>query len=203
MEGNFAAAEKYFRLLAAMEPHSIMALHNMGLIRLAQKDYAGAEDFFREELECYGDSYIRLKTLADVLYLRGKQKEAGVLYARSAAEAKAEAKKDLNLIKARIRICTDPAAFADAQESLAVFEAGNDAQSRDDMNTALACFERSVQLDPTNYLALNNAGTIFLNVLHDKVTAEERFKRALALVDLAPIRRNLNTARSQKLSGGE
>jgi len=194
VEGNYAVAEKYFRLLAAMEPHSILALHNMGIIRLAQKDYAGAEVFFREELERYGDSYPRLKTLADVLYLRGKRKAAGDFYTRSAAEA--EAKNDLNLIEARIRICNDPEAFADARESLAMFEAGNDAQSRGDMETALARFERSAQLDPTSYLALNNAGTILLNVHHDKAAAKERFEHALALADLPSIRHNQATART-------
>jgi tetratricopeptide (TPR) repeat protein len=127
----------------------------------------GARVVFREELEQYDDSYPRLKSLADVLYLRGNQKEAGDLYARSAAEP--EVTNDLNLIEARIWICADSAAFADARESLSVFEKETTHSPEvARTNTALACFERSAQLDPTNYLALNNAGTILLNVHHDK-----------------------------------
>lgn len=65
------------------------------------------------------------------------------------------------------------------------------AASREAAAAALALYEEAIELDPTNWPAMNNAATLALNRLAAPEKALELFRRAYALSGAPQVARNI------------
>lgn len=199
VEGDFAKAESWFRRLEAAEPDSIRVLRNLGVILLAKGELSKAKAYLVREEALFGHSFHRHAGLADLAWAAGEREEAGRRYAAALAEP--EARKggrhaaSRPLLEARLGLCGDPAAFARAREGLSVFQLGEAAREAGAFPKAYDHFLKAVDLDPSNWLALNNAGSLALNQLAQPEQAVALLERAFAFSPNSQVGRNLQIAR--------
>ncbi len=194
VQGDYAKAERWFRKLEAREPDSLRVLRNLGVILLAKGDAEGAEKMLLREEQLYGASFHRHAALGDLAYARGRRKEAERRYAAALAEAEAGSAATRKLMEARLALCHDEAAFERTRGSLGRFGEAEAARAAGDARRAVRLFDEAAELDPTNWPALNNAGTILLNELGKAEEALERFNRALELSRAPQVARNVELA---------
>lgn len=204
VQGDYAKAERWFRKLERLEPDSIRVLRNLGVVLLAKGDAEGAERYLLREERLYGASFHRHAALADLAYARGRRKEAERRYAAALAEPEAApggSQAGLRpLMEARLGIARSEESFAKARRSMERFSEAEAARERGDHGPAVALFEEAATLDPTNWPALNNAGTLLLNQLGDPARAAGLFEKALPLARSPQVARNLELALA---AGGE
>jgi len=198
VQGDLARAEKWFRRLEAREPDSIRVLRNLGVIRLAQGDTAGALRYLKREEALYGASFHRHAALADLAYSSGDRKEAGRRYALALAEPEAAPggryAASRALLEARLAIASDPAAWEKSRASMLRFAEAEARRDGGEPEAAYRLFREAADLDPTNWPSLNNAGSLALNAMDDPETARELFSRALSLSPGSQVARNLELA---------
>lgn len=212
--GRYASAERHFRLIEAGEPDSIRVLRNLGLILLARGDSEAAAAYLKKEEKLYGPDFHRHAALADLAYATGSRKEAAKRYA-AALECKemqegGKAAAIRPLIEARLEICASEEAFARRARSMECFAKAQSASgeamsagkrsvrgtaahsaSRETAAAAFALYEEAIELDPTNWPAMNNAATLALNRLAAPEKALELFRRAYALSGAPQVARNI------------
>lgn len=198
ISGDYDKAERWFRKLEAKEPESIAALRNLGVILMAKGDAEGAERYILKEEKIYGRSFNRHAALADIAYARGKRKEAQRRYAAALAEPEcapggsAEAARPL--MEKRCALCSDEVSFERTRESMKAFMEAQELRERGDYEAAVARFRRSAELDETNWPALNNIGTIYLNTMKRGAEAAAVFERAFSISRNPQIARNYEVA---------
>jgi tetratricopeptide (TPR) repeat protein len=191
--GRYAKAEEYFRKIRSVQPNKVGIGHNIGLVCLAQERYEEAEKEFLRELERFGETYIRLKTLGDLYYLWGKRAECAKYYQRALPECEQEA--DRKLIEQRIQYAADPDSFEKAMQSYQALKKGNTYMAEKLFEAAYEEFQRAVQLDPCNFQAWNNMGAVELNYRKNPSRAVELFQRAVEYTSLPAIHNNLKRAK--------
>jgi tetratricopeptide (TPR) repeat protein len=198
VSGDYDKAERWFRKLEAREPESISVLRNLGVILMAKGDAEGAERYLLREEKLYGRSFHRHAALADIAYARGKRKEAEKRYALALAEpecapgGKGESVRPL--MEKRLAICGNEQSFAKSRQSMSVFAQAQASRDGGDPVKAVEEFLRSAELDETNWPALNNAGSIYLNTMKQPAKAAEMFEKAFAISRNLQIARNLELA---------
>jgi tetratricopeptide (TPR) repeat protein len=198
LAGNYDKAERWFRKLEAQEPESITALRNLGVILMAKGDAEGAERYLLKEEKIYGRSFNRHAALADIAYARGKRKEAQKRYAAALAEPEcapggsAEAARPL--MEKRCALCADEVTFERTRAAMKAFSEAQELRERGEHEAAIAAFRRSFELDETNWPALNNIGTIYLNTLKRGAEAAAVFEQAFRISRNAQIARNYQVA---------
>ena len=197
VSGDFERAERYFRRLKEADPDGMGVDHNMGLVNIGLKRYANAEKYLLRDLNLFGESYLRARTLGDLYYIWGKADKAGKHY--SEALAAEETDSDEVLLRKRIEICARAETFAEVATSHRSFEEGVRLQKAGDTAGARAALEGAVRHDPTNFQAWNNLGSILLADLATHADAVRCFSRARAYSALPSIVSNLAEAR--KLAG--
>lgn len=197
-QGDPKKALLWFRRLEAVEPDSIRVLRNIGVILLASGDAPGAETYLLREERLYGESLHRHSALADIAYARGRREEAALRYAAALADPDARASgsraSSRDFLERRLALCRDPSAFEAAARGAARFLEAEAARDGGDSERAMALFEEAASLDPTHWPALNNAGTVALNVLGDADRALALFERAFSLAQSAQVARNVELA---------
>ncbi len=191
--GRFDLAEKWFRRLEKAEGESIRVLRNLGVIALARGDVKTAEKYLRREEKLFGASYRRHRSLADLCYTSLTREEASQRYAAALAdeEAKEAPAEERAFLEERLAICKDRSRFEASRESSLLFEKGKAAGEAEE---ALRYFLSAVELDPTNWPALNNAGVILLGREGGAERALELFRKAAAWVRMPMIERNIALA---------
>lgn len=198
ISGDYDKAERWFRKLEAKEPESITALRNLGVILMAKGDAEGAERYLLREEKIYGRSFNRHAALADIAYARGKRREAQKRYAAALAEPEcapggsAEAARPM--MEKRLALCADEVTFERTREAMKAFTEAQSLRERGDYEAAIAKFRRSAELDETNWPALNNIGTIYLNTMKKGAEAAAVFERAFAISRNPQIARNYQVA---------
>jgi tetratricopeptide (TPR) repeat protein len=195
VSGDLAAAERRFRRLREREGESIRALRDLGVVLAAKGDLAGARACFLREEELYGASFHRHAALADLDYEEGRREEALARYRAALGEKEAGGASNRRLLEERAAICSDPAAYERALLARARFREAEEARDEGRPEEALEAFEEAVGLDPSHWPALNNCGSLLLNVLGDPGRALELFERAAELTGSAQCRRNADLAR--------
>ncbi|WP_455382822.1 tetratricopeptide repeat protein [Salinispira pacifica] len=201
VSGDFERAERYFLQLKEADPDRMGVDHNMGLVKLGLKQYEAAESYLLRDLELFGETYLRSRTLGDLYYIWGRAEKAKKRY--SAALRQAEEESDRLLLQKRIEICSDDSAFARAAESHRSFEEGVRLQKTGDSQGARAALTRAVEGDPTNFQAWNNLGSV---LMEDSSTYDEALKcftRARSYSALPSIVRNLEEAKNRSGRKGE
>lgn len=201
ISGDFTRAEKYFLRLKEDDPDRMGADHNMGLVKLGLKQYADAEKYFLRDVELFGESYVRSRTLGDLYYIWGRREQAGKRY--SAALRQGENNSDEALLRERIAICSDENAFVAVAESHRTFEEGVRVQKTGDVAAAKRSFENAVEKDPTNFQAWNNLGSILMGDSSTYPQAVKCFSRARRYSTLPSIVHNLEEARKRAKEGKE
>ena len=208
IQGDYARAEKWFRKLEQREPDSIGLLRNMGIILMAKGDAEGAERYLLREEKIYGRSFHRHAAIADIAYSQGKRKEAGKRYSLALAEPESAPGGKFQmarpLMEKRLAICSNEEAFAQSRQAMKVFGAAQASRERGDYEKAIEEFLESVRLDETNWPALNNAGSIYINTLKKPEEAILLFEKAFAISRNVQIAGNLNLAKKslEKASKG-
>jgi len=196
--GDYAAAEKWFRRLERREPDSIRVLRDLGVVLLASGDREGAERLFRREEALYGPSYHRHCAIADLAYSLGRRDEARARYEAALAEPEAVAGRagaGRALVELRAALCADPGAWERSREAATRFAEAEAAQAAGRKDEALTAFLAAAELDPSQWPALNNAGSSLLNDKAEPGRALELLERAFALSPSATIARNVQLAR--------
>jgi len=206
IQGDYARAEKWFRKLEQREPDSIGVLRNMGIILMAKGDAEGAERYLLREEKIYGRSFHRHAAIADIAYSQGKRKEAGKRYSLALAEPEcAPGGKFLMarpLMEKRLAICSSDEAFARSRQAMKIFGEAQASRERGDYEKAIEEFLESVRLDETNWPALNNAGSIYINTLKKPEEAIPLFEKAFAISRNVQIAGNLNLAKKSLEKAG-
>lgn len=203
--GNFDKAERYFRELEKSEPDSIRVLRNIGMVLLAKGDAEGAERYLLREEKLYGKSFHRHSALGDLAYARAKRKEALRRYRLALEESEAApggpAEAVRPLMERRISLCEDEKSFAPVVEAMRIFAKAQEAREAGNNREAVDLYLKSATLDDTNWPALNNAGSIYLNSLGDSSKAAEMFERAFSISHNVQVARNLELARRKSSKG--
>lgn len=197
--GDYAKAEKWFRKLESSEPTSIRVLRNLGVILLAQGKPEEAERYLLREEKLYGASFYRHSALADLAYAMGKRKEASRRYRLALKEPEcAEGGKAFHmrgLMEARLDICEDEKKFAGTRKAMERFRDAEALRASGAFREAIEAFNESFALDATNWPALNNAASIYMNTLKQPADAEPLFARAFELSRSIQVARNLELCR--------
>ena len=199
--GRYAKAEEYFRKIKEVQPNKFALGHNIGLVCLAQERYEEAADAFLLELEKYGETYIRFKSLGDTYYIWGKRDKCSEFYSKALELCEHEG--DRKLISRRMTLCADPAAFETAMESLRELKRGNKLMADRDYDGAYDAFQKAVDLDAYNFQAWNNLGALEMNHKKNIPASEKYFKKAAALTSLQAIHNNLKRAESMSAKEGK
>ncbi len=204
--GDYAKAEKWFRKLELSEPTSIRVLRNLGVILLAQGKPDEAERYLIKEEKLYGASFYRHSALADLAYAIGKRKEAARRYKLALKEPEcAEGGKAFHmrgLMEARVGLCEDEKKFAATRKAMERFREAEALRESGSYREAIEAFKESFALDETNWPALNNAASIYMNALKQPQDAEPLFARAFELSRSIQVARNLDLSR-QAISRGQ
>ena len=82
---DYTKALKYYEKILRNNPCHPGLMYNIGLCYFAMKDYARAESFFMDELDRYGETGDRLRTLGD-LYYRWKKREQALFFYKQLEE---------------------------------------------------------------------------------------------------------------------
>ncbi|EJW13447.1 hypothetical protein A33M_3867 [Rhodovulum sp. PH10] len=192
---DYPRAERWFRRMLAHEGRSQRVLHNLALVRLARGDHAEAETLLCEEAERFGEQPAVLRALAEVGYLSGDREKA---LARISAALQHENCPDRALLTRRLALCEDATAHFRAMTGKHAFAEGNAYLARGDAAGALTAFRHAAEADPTDFVALNNLGTLLLDHAHDREAAARAFAKAAELSDQPVLKRNLAAARREQ-----
>ncbi len=195
VSGDFPRAEKYFRLLKEREPDRMGVDHNLGLTKLAQKQYAEAERYFKRDMELFGQTAVRSRTLGDLYYVWGKRKEARKWYASALEDADDEA--STVLLRERIEICATDESFEPIHGSYAAFEEGVRLQRSGDAEGARLALQKAVDLDSTNFQAWNNLGSILMDNDANFSEALVCFRKAREYSSIPAIVNNIEQAEAR------
>ena len=194
MTQKYDKAEEYFRKIVAVEPHRYGIGHNLALACLAQERYEEAEKYLLIELERYGETLVRLKSLGDLYYIWAKPEKCKEYYEQ--ALPLCEQIGDKRQLQHRIAQCGSPPAFANGMKSLESLRDGNKKMAEKDFDGSMSSLKEAVELDACNFQAWNNLGALELNINKDAAAAIKYFEKAVFYTSLAGIHANLGKARA-------
>lgn len=190
--GDYARADTMLERIRAIEGDTRRVLHNLALVRLGQGDHAGAEALMVRQIEVYGTAPALRRALAEVAYHSGDREKAVARLTEALADRDCP---DRALLTKRAALVTDADAYARALAGKRDFAEGNALLAKGDHAGALAAFRRAADADPTDFVALNNIGTLLLDHVKDRAAATLAFEKAAALSDQPVVRRNIEAAR--------
>jgi len=197
--GDYKRAERWFRKLEQAEPTSIRVLRNLGVILLAEGRAEEAERYLLREEKLYGASFYRHSALADLAYATGKRKEAARRYRLALQEPECaeggSAHHMRGLMEKRLAICEDEKRYADTRRAMELFRQAEGLRQDGAHQEAIEKFLQSFALDETNWPALNNAASIYMNALKQPAEAEPLFSQAFELSNSIQVARNLELCR--------
>lgn len=198
VQGNYESAEMYFFKIAEAYPHDPGINYNIGLVKLALKEYLKAEENFLIDYNKYGSSYNRSKTLGDLYYIWGNAEKANQYYSEALEEC--DQKHQKRFLMERISKCAAESKYNQVKLSHKNFEEGIFFQSEDLIEKAIQCYKDAIIQDNTNFQAANNLGSLLLNKENNPVGALKYFKMAATYSDLPGIKSNISKAQSQVAS---
>jgi Flp pilus assembly protein TadD len=189
--GDYQKAERWFRKLEQSEPTSIRVLRNLGVILLAKGRSEEAERYLLREEKLYGASFYRHSALADLTYATGKRKEAARRYRLALREP-----------EKRLAMCEDEKRYTGTRKAMEFFRQAEESREAGAHQEAIQKFLQSFALDETNWPALNNAASIYMNTLKQPAEAEPLFSQAFELSHSIQVARNVELCR-QAINRGQ
>jgi tetratricopeptide (TPR) repeat protein len=194
--GRLAEAEKLYREVLARDPHQLRATHNLGAVRLAQRDFANAEAIFARVLaldpahvQAWGariNALIGANRFEDAEAMveagRGRGAEAVAAEVRlrqhwaNALLARREPTRAQGQLQ---RICAltpeDPEAHNDLGRLLVTIGQAE---------ASLDAFQRALDIDPDHAPTLINKGAAYASLRRES-EAESCYRQALAIAPTA------------------
>ena len=195
VQNNWKEAERFLLKQIAHQGYSMGLHYNLALIYLGQERKKEAYETLLACVDTYGESLRLCRMLGDIQYMTGERIEAVRWYTSALADSPNE--KETKLITARLLVLADENRYHQVLENQKWVEQAR-ALLEKEPEQALELYLRVVEDDPTHVEALNNLGTLYLDVLHDARKAESYFTQVLELVDSSAAARNLAKARIQK-----
>jgi len=197
--GDYQKAERWFRKLEQSEPTSVRVLRNLGVILLAEGRSEEGERYLLREEKLYGASFHRHSALADLAYAIGKRKEAARRYRLALREPECAeggvAHHMRGLMEKRLVICEDEKRYAGTRKAMELFRQAEELRETGACQEAIQKFMQSFALDETNWPALNNAASIYMNTLKRPLEAEPLFSQAFELSHSIQVARNVELCR--------
>ena len=190
--GDYGRAERMLRKMEGYEGRTRRVLHNLAVVRMGLGDYADAEKLLFAEIDAYGAAPALLRALAEAGYLSGNRDRAASHLRTALADTGCP---DRELLKRRATICADPALYEAAMAGKRAFAEGTRLRDGGDPDGAITAFRRAADADPTDFIALNNLGTLLLNHAKDTAGAIRAFEQASMVSDQPFLRANLAAAR--------
>jgi len=190
---KYAKAEEYFHKIQAVEPNRFGLGHNLALVYMAQEKFEEAEKYLLAEIERYGDTFVRYKSLGDMYYVWGRREKCGEYYAL--ALPLCEHKGDKIQLEHRIAQCKSDEAFAMAMKSFDCLKQGNKKMEEKDFVEAEELLKKAVEFDRCNFQAWNNLGALEMNIKNNIAEAVKYFEKAVQYTSLVGIYGNLRKAR--------
>jgi tetratricopeptide (TPR) repeat protein len=195
VQNQWGEAETHIRKLLVLQGDSMGLQYNLAVVLLGKEQLEEAFKILVSCTEQYGESLRLCRLLGDVQYVRGERLDALHWYSLALQDNPKE--KEQRLIMVRLDLLKDEARFSLIQEKLAtLFEARSSLEK--DPRKALSLYKDLAEADPTHVEALNNLGSLYLNVYKDPVAAEEKFTQVLRLVDNQGAARNLAKAKKER-----
>ncbi|WP_319416281.1 tetratricopeptide repeat protein [Marispirochaeta aestuarii] len=194
IQGDYERTEKYFSKIERKFPGRVGNSYNMGLVKLAQKEYETAEEYFLEECEKYGYTVTRNRTLGDLYYIWGKADKAKARYTEALKEVEKPEQK--RLLQERIAKCSSENSFSRVMQSHSKYEEGISFQKEGETEKAKESYQKALELDSTNFQAANNLGSILLNEDGEPGEALQYFEKATLYSDLPGITQNIGRTRA-------
>ena len=202
ISGDYPKAEELFQKMEEKFRDRIDIGHNIGLVRLAMKDYERAETSFLKEINDYGETLGRMRVLGDLYYAWGKAAKAKKAYEsaleNAASERSPSKETDIFFIKKRIEICSSEEVFELAGKAESEIEKGVQLLAAKQCDEAYEHFEKALAFDPICFPAINNMGVIALNNRKDYTDAIMRFKEVCKISSNPQAKRNLEHAEKAK-----
>jgi tetratricopeptide (TPR) repeat protein len=200
ISGKYSRAEYCYLKVNSLWPNKEGINYNLGLTYFSMNFLDDAVSFVEKERELYGNSYEVDRTLADIYFQQINRELANKYYHLAYDYGVNE--KIKSFINARINITSSKEKYDKAVEAMGVFKEANSFFDEQKFEEALPCYEKVVELDPTNVMAMNNIGVIYMNYIINFDLAEEMFKKAFELVDMPIVRSNYEKIlRHQKRRG--
>ena len=190
---DFNKALKWYEKIFQISPDEPGLMHNIGLCYFSLNDYKRAEPFLLDDMDTYGETGDRLRTLGD-LYYRWKRRVQALMYYNRLKEYQGHAE---NWLIRRIGILKNEKeadlAFSAADSLEEALVKMKDKQVAD----ATRLLEQGAKQDPSSFQIINNLGVIALKEENDPVKAVAYFEQAEELMPLAMHKANLNKAKSR------
>jgi len=158
VSNNYAKAEAYFRKLYELQPNVQGHAFNLAVSLMGLKRFSEAESLFLEDIEQFGSTFSRCRSLGDLHYLWGNPEKTAHWYKKALKEDGDD--RDKRMLRKRIEKCSDSEAFRKVQESHEWFDRGSSLSAEGNYDEATDAFRTAAELDETNIPALNNVGSL-------------------------------------------
>jgi tetratricopeptide (TPR) repeat protein len=195
---DFEKAIYNFLKIIEFEPKAAGINFNIGLAYINLKKYKEADKYVAIEIKNHGHGYPTDKAMAEIAFLSGNREKA-LKYFRKSLNYKECENKDF--IKTRIGQCESKETFQQLKQSVELFEKACEMMSIEKYDEASQLLQESLKNDPKNYNALNNLGTISMNINKDYERAEKYFSSAYEISKLPAISSNLSKLAKLKSQG--
>jgi tetratricopeptide (TPR) repeat protein len=193
-EGKTRKALFWYRKVEDIDSQSQSVLHNIAVLLIALKSYEEAEKYLYKEMELYGESPVIFRVLGDLYYMSGDRKLAAQYYGKALSWAEENHSMEVNFLQTRLKICKNEKLYSNAYDSLNLYEEAVDLLKEKEYDRAQELFIQVSELDRSNFMALNEAGTILLNHRKDYFNALRCFKKTYELLPLPVIKANISLA---------
>ncbi len=187
--GDFKRSYESFRKFCDLNPGDTGMVYNMGLTCIALRRYDEAEKYLTGAVSEGHPGLLR--TMGDLYYLWGKREKAMEWYGRALSDGP-EGEK--TLMERRIAVCGDPDKYQTVGSSYRMAEQGSALMYEKKYEQALSLFKDAAEKDDTNFIALNNIGTILMNVMGRHKEALKYFQAAGVFTDNPVIKKNIRRA---------
>ncbi len=189
---DYVKALGYYEKILRGSPRHPGLMYNTGLCHFAMKDYDRAESFLIDEIDSYGETADRLRTMGDLYYRWGKRGEA-LMYYRKLEEYLNHRE---NWLKLRIDILNNEESAASAFKAAEKLDEALVKMREGSPDRARELLEQGLKEDPSSFQIMNNLGVIALKEKKDPEKAVSYFELAEDLMPIPMHKANLQKARS-------
>lgn len=160
VEEDYRQARTLFEKVRHRYPNEPGILYNLGLCALGLKKYSEAESFFLADLERYGESPSRLRSLADLYFLARDREKALDFYRR--LEGLRGDELAGSWLEKRITLLEDETRSTEAMEAAGLMERALEAAAEKESKRAIQLLEQAAEQDPSSFQIRNNLGVLYM-----------------------------------------
>lgn len=190
---QYEQAEQYLRKVYEAEPGVQGSSYNLGVALMGLKRFDESQQFLLGDLEAYGESFVRFRSLGDLHYMWGNPQDAAAWYRKALGYCEQEPEE--RMLKKRIKKCASPESFAHVMKGHEAFDEGNRLIILKRFEEALDQFSLAAEYDSTQYLAMNNIGTLYHMYFKESEKALKMFERAARYSSMPSLIKNMEVVK--------